>query len=212
MNHDDELHIGISGIIAAGKTTLTKSLGKEMNLPIYLEDVTGNKYLEDFYKNQKKYGFPLQIYLLNKRFKQQQKIIWSGKGGIQDRTIYEDKVFCRLLYKTGKMKKRDFDTYCSLFDNMSNFMRRPNLIIHLQITPEESLKRLKMRNRGCETKITLKYLQQLYDEYEIFITEISKKIPVIRVDYRTFQDPKDIVKMILEQWENMCTIKDITYS
>ena len=41
----------------------------------------------------KKYGFALQVYLLNKRFKQQQQIIWQGKGGVQDRTIYEDSVF-----------------------------------------------------------------------------------------------------------------------
>ena len=38
----------------------------------------------------------LQVYLLNKRFSQQQQIIWSGRGGVQDRTIYEDSVFARV--------------------------------------------------------------------------------------------------------------------
>jgi hypothetical protein len=38
----------------------------------------------------------IQVYLLNKRFSQQQQIIWSGRGGVQDRTIYEDSVFARV--------------------------------------------------------------------------------------------------------------------
>lgn len=57
------------------------------------EPVIDNEYLNDFYRDQKKYSFTLQIYLLNNRFRQQQQIIWAGKGGVQDRTIYEDSVF-----------------------------------------------------------------------------------------------------------------------
>ncbi len=37
-----------------------------------------------------------QIYLLNKRFEQHQQIIWQGKGGVQDRTIYEDSIFAKV--------------------------------------------------------------------------------------------------------------------
>lgn len=43
------------------------------------------------------------------------------------------------------MDERDYQTYVSLFSNMSNFMRKPNLIIHLDVKPEESLERIKMR-------------------------------------------------------------------
>ena len=96
-----------------------------------------NIYLADFYQDMKKYSFPLQIYLLNKRFKQQQQIIWEGKGGVQDRTIYEDSVFARMLRDSGYMEERDFRTYMELFSNMSNFMKKPNIIVHLDVSPEE---------------------------------------------------------------------------
>ena len=105
-------------MIGAGKSTLAKALGETLNLPVYYEPVMDNDYLADYYKDMKKYAFPLQIYLLNRRFKQQQQIIWAGKGGVQDRTIYEDAVFARMLCKAGHIEQRDYETYLSLFNNM----------------------------------------------------------------------------------------------
>ena len=89
--------IGISGIIGAGKTTLAQALGEELHLPVYYENVAGNSYLADFYADQAKYAFPLQVHLLNQRFRQHQQIIWTG-GGVQDRTIYEDTVFAKVFF------------------------------------------------------------------------------------------------------------------
>lgn len=96
-----------------------------------------------------------QVFLLNRRFQQHQQIIWQGRGGVQDRTIYEDSVFakvCRnipqatgivvvvyasfvhckqltssvcssqVLKDSGMMEEREYETYRSLFSNMSNFM------------------------------------------------------------------------------------------
>jgi deoxyadenosine kinase len=94
-----------------GKSTLATALAKELGLPVYYEPVVDNVYLADFYQDMAKYSFPLQIYLLNKRFKQQQQIIWEGRGGVQDRTIYEDSVFARMLRDSGAMEERDFNTY-----------------------------------------------------------------------------------------------------
>lgn len=56
--------------------------------PVYFEPVIDNEYLEDFYTDMPKYAFPLQVYLLNRRFEQQQQIVWSGKGGIQARALF----------------------------------------------------------------------------------------------------------------------------
>ena len=46
---------------------------------------------------------------------------------------------------------------------MSHFMRKPNVLIHLEVSPEESLARIKSRARGCEVTITLDYLRHLHD-------------------------------------------------
>jgi len=50
---------------------------------VYYEPVADNEYLQDFYGDIKKYSFAMQVYLLNRRFQQQQQIIWAGAGGVQ---------------------------------------------------------------------------------------------------------------------------------
>ena len=54
-------------------------------------------------------------------------------------------IFAKMLMEQGLLEKRDFETYRALSENMANFMKRPNLIVHLDVSPEESLARIKSR-------------------------------------------------------------------
>ena len=78
-------------------------------------------------------------------------------------------------------------SYITLFNNMSNFMKKPNIIIHLDVTPEESLRRIKMRSRDCESSVSLEYLVELRAAYDDFIKQISLVIPVIKVNWSEFR-------------------------
>eukprot|EP00658_Telonema_sp_P-2_P060290 TRINITY_DN49242_c0_g1_i2.p1 TRINITY_DN49242_c0_g1~~TRINITY_DN49242_c0_g1_i2.p1 ORF type:complete len:213 (+),score=41.75 TRINITY_DN49242_c0_g1_i2:1-639(+) len=207
----ENVFIGISGLIGAGKTTLAEKLAEKLGLPVYYEPVIDNVYLEDFYTDMSKYAFPLQIFLLNKRFKQQQQIVWEGKGGVQDRTIYEDSVFARMLRDAGHMDHRDYQTYCELFQNMSNFMKKPNIIVHLDVTPQEALDRILERARGCETGITLEYLEGLHAAYDVFIAEIARVIPVIKVDYSQFKTPEQMAEKIAFEYSRIANIRNVTW-
>ena len=204
--------IGISGLIGAGKTTLATELGKVLNLPVYYEPVVENEYLEDFYRDMKRYSFSFQIYLLNCRFRQHQQVLWNGTGGIQDRTLYEDSIFAKVLYEEGNMEEREYKTYLNLFRNMSNFMKKNTLIVHLDCKPVESLRRIKMRARGCETGITIDYLTKLYNAYEEFLKEISKVIPVIRVNYSKFKTAEEMAQIIKREYDSMHNIKNVDYN
>ena len=204
--------IGISGLIGAGKTTLARELGKVLNLPVYYEPIVENEYLEDFYRDMKRYSFSFQIYLLNCRFRQHQQVLWNGTGGIQDRTLYEDSIFAKVLYEDGNMEEREYKTYLNLFRNMSNFMKKNTLIVHLDVKPEESLRRIKLRARGCETGITVDYLTKLYNAYEEFLKEISKVIPVIRVNYSKFKTAEEMAQIIKKEYDHMHNIKNVEYN
>ena len=195
-----DLFIGIAGLIGAGKTTLATALGEHLGLPVYYEPVADNEYLADFYRDTRRYAFSTQIYLLNRRFQQHQEIIWRGGGGVQDRTIYEDAVFAKTLVDQDLMEERDYRTYLQLFRHMSNFMCRPNVIVYLDLSPETSLSRVHERSRDVESGITLEYLAALRREYERFIGDISRTVPVIRVDWEAYRDVEAMAGVIEQEY------------
>jgi len=211
MQELQDLFIGIAGMIGAGKSTLAKSLGEHLELPVYFEPVQDNAYLSDFYRDTKRYSFATQIYLLNRRFQQHQEIIWRGGGGVQDRTIYEDSVFAKMLVKLDLMEQRDYDTYLSLFRHMSNFMCRPSVIIYLDVKPERSMERIQERSRDVESGISLEYLKALYQGYEEFVSEISRTIPVIRVDWDRFHSVDNIAGRIQEEYMRGSFLREVSW-
>ena len=204
------IFIGIAGMIGAGKSTLAKALGDHLGIDTYYEPVADNEYLADFYKDTARYSFAMQVYLLNRRFQQHQEIIWRGRSAVQDRTIYEDSIFAKMLAKTGLMDERDYKTYVQLFRNMSNFMCKPSVIVFLDVSPASSAERIRMRSRDVESKIELGYLQALNDGYQEFIESISKVIPVIRVDYERFATAEDMAELIKREYLDASFLRRVT--
>jgi deoxyadenosine kinase len=206
----DNLFIGIAGLIGAGKSTLATALGRHMGLDVYYEPVEDNEYLADFYRDTGKYSFATQIYLLNRRFQQHQEIIWRGRPAIQDRTIYEDAIFAKMLSESGLMDPRDYRTYLQLFKHMSNFMCKPSAIIYLDVKPEKSMERIRERSRGVESGISLQYLQALYDEYERFVQDVSRRIPTIRVSWDQYRDVEEMAEVIRREYMESTFLREVT--
>ena len=210
MEHFENLFIGIAGMIGAGKSTLAKSLAEHLEIDVYYEPVDDNEYLEDFYRDTRSYAFATQIYLLNKRFQQHQLIIWRGRSAVQDRTIYEDSIFAKMLAESGLMDDRDYRTYVDLFRHMSNFMCKPNVIVYLDVSPERSSERIHSRGRDMEMGISLKYLEALHTGYEDFINDICRVIPVIRVDYDRFATAEEMAEVIQRDYLDHNFLREAT--
>ena len=90
-------------------------------------------------------------------------------------------------------------------------MKKPNIIVHLDVSPEESLRRIKMRNRGCESGMSLDYLKALHAAYDEFIKDIARVIPVIKVDYSSFHGTEKMVAAIKEQYERIANVKEVKF-
>ena len=193
------MHIAVSGNIGAGKTTLTQMLSKHYGWEMRLEPVVVNPYLEDYYKDIKRWSFALEVYFLKERFRDILDIVHTNKTIIQDRSIFEGVyVFVENNYRQGNLSETDFRTYMELFDLITNITKNPDLMIYLRKSVPELVRQIQKRGRDYEQTIQLDYLEGLNNRYEDFIFNKYKgEVLVIESDGMDFEhNPDDLRKIV----------------
>lgn len=194
------MHIAVVGNIGAGKTTLTELLAKNYGWDPLYEAVDNNPYLEDFYSDMKRWSFNLQIYFLNSRYRQIIDIQKSGRNIIQDRTIYEDAyIFAENLHDMGLMTSRDYDNYESIFNNITEYIKPPDLLIYLKASVPTLVNNIQRRGREYEIGIRIDYLSKLNEKYDKWINNYKLgKLLVLDKDNLDFaNNTEDLSNIIL---------------
>jgi len=164
------MHIAIAGNMGSGKTTLTKMLSEHYGWKAHYEEVEENPYLDDYYRDIKRWSFNLEIFFLRQRFRDLLAIAKSSDTIIQDRSIYEGVyVFVANNRAMGNLSERDFATYMDLFEQMSSVVKFPELMIYLRASVPHLVGNIQKRGRSYEQGIPLEYLQNLNSRYEDFI-------------------------------------------
>ena len=189
------LHIAVAGNIGAGKTTLVNKLAKHYGWEPHFEAVDDNPYLADFYEDMSAWAFPLQIYFLHSRFNQVRAIRDASHAIIQDRTIYEDAfIFARNLNESGHLSQRDYENYFSLFKSMTSVISPPDLLVYLKASVPKLIEQIGKRGREYEASISIKYLENLNNHYESWISDYSVgNLLVINVNEMDFvNNPEDM--------------------
>ena len=191
------MHIAVAGNIGSGKTTLTKLLAHRYNWTPRFEPVDNNPYLADFYADMPRWSFNLQIYFLNKRFKEVVEISQSKDTLIQDRTIFEDaRIFAPNLHDQGMMSDRDFANYTDLFDLMMSLVKLPDLMIYIRSSIPTLVEQIAKRGREYEQTMRLDYLQGLEKRYEDWIATYKGPLIIVNGDTCKFGDrPEDFQKV-----------------
>lgn len=191
-------YVAIAGNIGAGKSSLTRLLGKNFNWKPYYESVDDNPYLSDFYDDMRRWSFNLQIYFLSSRFRHQKEIQESNQNLIQDRTIYEDvEIFAKNLFDMGLMSDRDYENYKSLFHEMVNYLRPPDLLIYLRAEVPTLVRQIQQRGRNYENTIRIEYLERLNSLYEGWIDRYEHQKLIIDTDDLDFvNNSEDLGKVI----------------
>ena len=195
------MHIAIAGNIGSSKTTLTKMLAHRYGWTPRFEPVDNNPYLADFYEDMARWSFNLQVYFLNKRFKEVVEISQSDETIIQDRTIFEDaRIFAPNLHGQGLMSDRDFQNYSDLFDLMISLVKLPDLMIYIRSTIPNLVSQIQKRGRDYEQTIRLDYLEGLNKRYEEWIATYKGNLIIVDGDTLKFgdnvQDFKKVTDMI----------------
>ncbi|MDZ7723966.1 MAG: deoxynucleoside kinase [candidate division KSB1 bacterium] len=204
-NQSSSFFAAVAGNIGVGKTTLTRRISQEFGFEPYYEKVIKNPYLQDFYSDMQRWSFHLQVYFLSQRFNDHRRMILSPRPCVQDRTIYEDaEIFAAILHKNGNMTDRDYSNYLELFSSMTDFLRKPDLIIYLKASVWTLTTRIRKRGRDYERNISTEYLYELNDAYNKWIARIENdfNVLVINADSYDFEENRDSMDSILKTIKN----------
>lgn len=193
--------IVIDGVVGVGKSTLMEILEKS-GYKAFKEPVTNNPILDKFYYDRERYSFPLQVYFLNERFKQIKKAS-QYPNSVLDRSIYGDVIFAKMLRDNGEMSEVEFQIYLDLFGNMMEHLKAPKLLVYLEISTEEAIKRIKKRGREYEQVVEKEYWERLNQNYREYFEQYSfspvLKINVDQIDFENNPKDREYVLNLIEK-------------
>ena len=181
-------YIGIAGTMGAGKTTLARQLGDALDIAYIKEPIS--PYLADFYKDNARWAFHMQVYMMTARAKG--CLILSRFGGIQDRTIFEDKIFQNMLTARGDLSYKDWNVCDMLYKALHK--PKPRVILYLKVSPETSIQRQKERAIEKEVGITDNYLTDLCNRYDEWAEEYTGNI--ITLDWNNPCDVEEVIERL----------------
>ena len=209
--------IVLAGTIGAGKTSLTKLLSQHLNSQPFFESVDDNPILPLFYKNPQKYGFLLQIYFLNRRL-DEIKGSFDNDLNVLDRSIFEDSLLFKLNADLGRATQTESNIYTSLLNNMmeelpdEQHQKAPNLLIHIQVSFDTMLDRIKNRGRSFEQidkdPSLYNYYKELNERYQKWYDQydLSPKMVIDGDKYDFVEDDQaasDVLRQIDQKLESL---------
>jgi deoxyguanosine kinase len=157
-------YIAIEGNIGAGKTTLATRMSEEFNARLILERFEDNSFLPKFYQDPDIYAFPLEMSFLADRY-QQLKDRLAMQDLFKSFTIADYFIDKSLIFAKNNLKADEFNLYSRLFQIISDFLPRPDLLVYLYLDIPRLKANISRRGRDYEQSIRPEYLEQIQSGY-----------------------------------------------
>lgn len=185
--------------MGVGKTRLTQALEKHLQYRAFYEPTSENPYLDDFYADMRSFAFKSQIFVLTQRFRQHldiQELASNGVHALQDQLIFVDALYAQLAHERGTMDERDYATYRDHYTTLRQFLKLPDVLIHLRTPLENILQRIAERGRDSEKEIDHAYVEQLDQLIHDWVGSIGNETQLLPLDWTTYQPVEDVVRAV----------------
>ncbi len=166
-----------------GKTTLAKRLAETLGTDLLLEAASENPFLPKFYEDPRSSALPTQLHFLFQRVKQIEVLKQTDMfkpAMVADFLIQKDSLFAKVT-----LNEDELDLYYQVYDRLTVEVPAPDLVIYLQASPDDLMKRVYERGTSFERNIKEDYLQSVSDAYINFFYNYDQS-PLLIVNTADF--------------------------
>ena len=193
------------GTIGSGKTTVARLLAREFRFQLLEEQFGENAFLPRFYQEMKRWAFHSQTFYLMEKITQmlETPTLLEKHSVVQDVPIQQDVFsYAKAQHVLGNMDDAEWRLYQKIYRPFEPQLLTPDLIIYLETTVAELIRRIESRGRGYEQKIPQAYLELLDMLNHKWLGE-NKTIPVLTIE----TDGLNIVRSKTAQEELLQKVK-----
>ena len=186
-------------MIGVGKTSLARLLAERLHARLLLEEPEENPFLEDFYKDPRRYAFQTQMFFLVSRYQELKEHTQPDlfhEGIVSDYLFQKDRIFANL-----NLSDRELHLYDQVAPLLERELTPPDLVVYLQGSPEVLLERIRQRGRAYERLMEPKYIGTLVEAYNYFFFHFREApLLVVNTNEMNFihrrQDLEDLIARV----------------
>jgi deoxyguanosine kinase len=192
-------YIAIEGNIGAGKTSLVKKMAEDFSGRLILEQFSDNPFLPKFYKDPKKYAFPLEMSFLAERFQQLSDQL-PHEELFSSFTISDYFVLKSLIFAQVNLEQDEYELYKRVFHLIYRQIPKPDLLVYLHRPTEVLLQNIQQRGRHYERDIEERYLNEIQESYFNYLKQEKElRVLILEVGSSDFLKSKSVYRAITNE-------------
>ncbi len=172
-------YLAVEGPIGVGKSSLARLLAESFKARLVLEPVVENPFLEQFYRDRRRYAFQTQLFFLTSRYQQQQELAQPdlfSRAIVADYLFGKDRIFAYL-----NLDDTELAMYEKVYKMVEPTVPKPDLVVYLQANAEVLRERIRRRNQPAERYLEAQYLDEVVQAYNTFFFHYADS-PLLVVD------------------------------
>ncbi|MEW6455711.1 MAG: deoxynucleoside kinase [Acidobacteriota bacterium] len=183
-------YIAIEGPMKTGKFKLANILANEFDGGV-IHDIVDNPFLKEFYKGKENVALLTQLVFLINRYNQLTELFQQR---LFERTIVCDYIFEKdKIYAYQILSDNELEIYNKIFDIFCKRVPKPDLVIYLQISDENLIKRIRKSRNQYERYISEQYLRDINEAFNYFFFHYTiSPLLIINTDEINIDEDKNL--------------------
>ncbi len=194
-------YIAVEGLIRSGKSDLVQLLSNKFNGRAMYDNRDNpffDSYLKSVIRGDDSISLKTQLIFLLNRYNQQIELDQKGlfhKTTICNYIFERDGIYAHSILKNDD----DLDIYKKIYSHFLNNVLKPDLVIYLQISFAEMLKRIDIVENEIYNDVPNEYWREIFEAYNYFFFNYkSTPLLVVNVESVDFNDPVYLNNLIDE--------------